>query len=137
MEAFALSWRVVSGFRAGKASGFGGEVFGEGLGALVGRILGFCGRIWAFVGEEAFGLSLGGFGLRGDLGFRGGWFGVSGFRGKGFGVGRLSGFRGDGFGFWWGGFRGRVSGFGGRLLGSLGGLSCGGSWAFVGRIRLS
>ena len=97
MEAFALSWRVVSGFRAGKASGFGGEVFGEGLGALVGRILGFCGRIWAFVGEEAFGAFVGriwaswGFGLSWGVvrGFGLSWQGIRGGEAFGLSRGRL------------------------------------------------
>ena len=89
----------------------------------------FVGRIWGFVGIRAF--VGGGSGFRAFVARDSGW---GGFRAL---VAWLSRFRGDGFGFWWGGFRGRVSGVGGRLLGSLGGLSCGGSWAFVGRIRLS
>ena len=72
-EAFGLSWRGFRAFAmkafAGKTSGFGGGAFEGGFRALVGRILGFRGRIWAFVGD--FGLSWGdsweGFGLSNRL----------------------------------------------------------------------
>ena len=101
-----------------------------GFRVFVARLLGFrresfglcLGGFWAFVGEEAFGLSWGGFGHRGDSGF----CGDSGFRG------------GVGFGLSWRGIRGgeafalsrrnfrafagRASSFGGRLLGEGFGL---------------